>query len=314
MRNNRTVKYLFLISFFTLFFIGCEKDESNKKTDPFISNTIDEANADSLRSYVEWLQNMETRFMLANNHREVAKKIQRKLISLGYTNTIVDSFRNTIAFEGSLYQTWQYNVIATLDGNLNPNEYCVVGAHYDSYTRDADLFTASPGADDNASGVATVLEIARLLKKRSFTPNSSIQFVAFAAEELGLFGSADFAIKSSSSHKAIKMMLNFDMVSKWLGGVYTVNIINYFNSKTLLEKAQDICSTYTILKTTNDNTFYNRSDSYSFYCYGYPAIFFTSTAENDSYHTINDRATNCNLYYGKEIAKAACALLIKENI
>ncbi len=311
------VKYSVIIFALLSILSSCSKDdESVVKPDPFISEFIEEINSDSLKSSVEWLENMGTRFMLANNRKQVAKDIQKKFITLGYPDTQIDSFFNSKVFRDITYQTWQYNVIATLEGSRSPNDYCIVGAHYDCYTKDADLFTLSPGANDNASGVAATLEIARLMRKRSFIPKTTIQFVAFAAEELGLFGSWDFTEKCANTQKNIKMMLNFDMIAHWPGSnpaEWTLNIIDYDNSKTLSKKSQEICLLYTNLNTINDNTDYNRSDSYLFYSYGYEAIFFASAAMDNTYHTIDDITANCNFNYCREVTKASCALLIESN-
>lgn len=312
MRPNQIVRILTL-AVFSLFIISCNKDDKDNK-DSFIAKFIEEINADSLRSNVEWLQNMQSRFMLASNRKQVARNIQNKFIKLGYSDAKIDSFSNSEVFRNITYQTWQYNVVATLVGSTNA--YCIVGAHYDCYTKDADLFSISPGANDNASGVSATLEIARLMKKYSFKPKNSIQFVAFAAEELGLNGSWDFAAKASSAQKNIKMMLNFDMIAHWLGddpSEWTLNIIDYENSKSLSLKAKEICTLYTNLNTINDNTDFDRSDSYLFYRHGYQALFFASAAADNTYHTINDIAANCNFNYCREVTKASCALIIDIN-
>ena len=76
------------------------------------------------------------------------------------------------------------NVVATKRGTTRPNEIIVIGGHFDSVPR-------SPGANDNASGVATLMEAARVLAPLQMA--RTIQFVPFSGEELGLFGSAAFA-------------------------------------------------------------------------------------------------------------------------
>ncbi len=92
------------------------------------------------------------------------------------------------------------NVVATKRGTSRPDEIVVVGAHYDSVP-------GSPGANDNASGVAAVLEAARVVAGTG-TPRT-VQFVLFSGEELGLFGSAAYA----SEHRAgVVAMVNLDMV------------------------------------------------------------------------------------------------------
>ena len=83
---------------------------------------------------------------------------------------------------------WAYNVIATLPGTLRPDEWYVVGGHYDSTS--ANPATAAPGADDNASGCAGTLELARLFA--AHPPDATMIFVCFSGEEQGLYGSEDY--------------------------------------------------------------------------------------------------------------------------
>ncbi|MDR7519416.1 MAG: M20/M25/M40 family metallo-hydrolase [Armatimonadota bacterium] len=92
------------------------------------------------------------------------------------------------------------NVVATKRGGVRPDEIVVVGGHYDSVP-------ASPGANDNASGVAATLEAARVL---AGVPTArTVQFVLFAAEELGLYGSRAFA---EERRQGVVAMINLDMV------------------------------------------------------------------------------------------------------
>lgn len=92
------------------------------------------------------------------------------------------------------------NVVATKRGTSRPDEILVVGGHYDSVP-------AGPGANDNASGTAAVLEAARALAGLSLP--RTVQFVLFAGEELGLFGSGAFA---SERRQGVVGMVNLDMV------------------------------------------------------------------------------------------------------
>jgi hypothetical protein len=97
------------------------------------------------------------------------------------------------------------NVIATLPGGSVLNNDCIiVGAHLDSIPRESD------GADDNASGVAAVLEIARAMSQ--FRYNHTIMFVAFNSEEQGLIGSSALAGKLAQESVSMALMVNFDMI------------------------------------------------------------------------------------------------------
>ncbi|NQV02195.1 MAG: M28 family peptidase [Bacteroidia bacterium] len=98
------------------------------------------------------------------------------------------------------------NVIATLPGKVNPEQYIVVGAHYDSFS----WGSSAPGADDNASGTAAVLELARILSQFEF--DKSIIFCTFSAEEEGLIGSEYYASQAQAQGMDILGYFNFDMI------------------------------------------------------------------------------------------------------
>lgn len=101
------------------------------------------------------------------------------------------------------------NVVAIKQGTESPDTVIIIGAHYDSRSEDA--YNYAPGADDNASGVAGILEIARLLEK--YGSKYTLEFVAFSAEEQGLYGSEHYAAEAKLSGKNVKAMINFDMIA-----------------------------------------------------------------------------------------------------
>ncbi len=309
-----------------LFLNSCSKDENDSPAivipeltfNSEIALIINNICEDSIQKYVEALENMDTRYALADNRRDVAMSILGKFASFGYTDIKLDSFQLNKYYAGTTYYTWQYNVIATLPGTVYPDSISIIGGHHDSII-DSGLgspFNSAPGANDNASGVATTLEVARTLKKVNFQPKTTIKFVTFAAEELGLYGSYDYAGKAFQANSKIKMMLNNDMVAYWSNpdtSNWCVNILDYTNSTSLRKKAQEVCKLYTSLKTNNDNTYQEYSDSYPFALKGYKAIFFISNADDENYHTPNDLTTQCNFKFCREVAKVNCVLLIENN-
>ncbi|MEO8277036.1 MAG: M20/M25/M40 family metallo-hydrolase [Thermoanaerobaculia bacterium] len=102
------------------------------------------------------------------------------------------------------------NVVGELAGTADPASYLVVSAHYDHLgIRNGRIY---PGADDNASGVATMLALAAYFK--THPPRHSILFVAFDAEELGLRGAQAFVARPPVTISAIRLDVNFDMVSR----------------------------------------------------------------------------------------------------
>ncbi|MHB8905815.1 MAG: M20/M25/M40 family metallo-hydrolase [Melioribacteraceae bacterium] len=105
------------------------------------------------------------------------------------------------------------NVMATLKGtDINDKRIFIVSGHLDSRNSEANDSTGlAPGANDDASGVSAVLELARIMSKRSFP--STIIFVAVSGEEQGLYGSTFLAKKAKEQNWEVVAMLNNDMIS-----------------------------------------------------------------------------------------------------
>jgi hypothetical protein len=317
MKEYRKVFLLFVLAILIFLIYGCKKEESEQgKKEALIYKMTGDIQADSLEANVKWLQNMGTRFALADGHRQIAVKIKNRYIGMGYTDTRIDSFEITKVYKDVTYTQWQYNVVATLRAGTNSDSICIIGAHYDDILNTGDPFTGAPGANDNASGTAAAMEIARVMTENNFVPANTIKFIAFGSEELGLFGSWAYANFASQHDLGIKFMLNNDMIAyepdndkaNW-----KVNILDYDNSHTLRREAEILCNKYTILTSYNDNTYHNATDSYPFFASGYKALFFFSDVFDPDYHSTGDIASHCNFEYCREIVKLNCAILIDNN-
>jgi leucyl aminopeptidase len=318
MKKYRSMIFILFLTGLTLFITTCIKDEDSEKLrkESITNNLNNEISSDTLKSLVTWMQGMGTRFALAENHRNVALKIQNRFKMMGYPDARIDSFMISKTYNNINYQQWQYNVIATLEGNSYPDSVCIIGGHYDNILSTGDPFSIVPGANDNASGVAAALEIARVMKKNNYLPRNTIKFIAFGAEELGLLGSYDLSGKSKLNNEKIKMMLNNDMIAYQPGtnqSDWIVNIIDYDNSHDLRIEAEQMCSRFTVLNFNNDTTYNKQSDSYPFFTYGYKALFFFSNYVDPNYHSLNDIVGNCNFEYCREIVKISCAMLVDNN-
>lgn len=106
------------------------------------------------------------------------------------------------------------NVIGYIEGKDKTlkDEFIIIGAHFD-HVGDNKNGTYNPGALDNASGIATMMEIARILKKENYKPKKSILFIAFNGEEEGLYGSQHYAnYPIYPLNKDTTVMINLDMV------------------------------------------------------------------------------------------------------
>lgn len=102
----------------------------------------------------------------------------------------------------------QPSIVLTIIGSELPEEIIILGGHADSIAFDG---ASSPGADDNASGIASITEVIRMLMVNNIQPKKTIQFMAYAAEEVGLLGSDDIAKNYKKAGKNVIGVLQLDM-------------------------------------------------------------------------------------------------------
>ena len=193
------------------------------------------------------------------------------------------------------------NVVMLLPGQdeLFKNEYIIIGAHFDhlgmggpgSSSRAVDTVAVHHGADDNASGVAMMLELAEKFAHTKGSHKRSIIFIAFTGEELGLLGSKYFTENPGIDLSKVNAMINLDMVGRLtdstslqIAGVGTAEGFKDFviaNSDT------------SIIKFSFSNEGYGPSDHSSFYGKNIPVLFYSTGAHLD-YHTPSDTYDKIN--------------------
>lgn len=172
----------------------------------------------------------------------------------------------------------------------------IIGAHYDhlGYGEDHNsLWTGKPeihnGADDNASGTATVLELAKLLKK-SKLKNNNYLFICFSGEELGLFGSKYYTENPTINLADVNYMINCDMVGRLNESTHAITIGGFGTSpewgKILPEKTK-------ALNVKFDSSGIGPSDHTSFYLKNIPVLFFF-TGTHPDYHKPTDDVEKIN--------------------
>ena len=177
--------------------------------DTRIRQLMDEVSADSLETTIHHLQSYHTRRWDSQMIYEVQDWLYNAYRNMGMDSVSLHDF--PVIIHDTLYETSD-NVIAIQRGCVYPDEYVVCGAHYDSYNKSLghpDSLRA-PGADDNASGTSGILETARLLSKCKF--ERSIIYCGFAAEEIGLIGSAAYAKDCADQRMDIVGYFNLDMI------------------------------------------------------------------------------------------------------
>jgi len=193
------------------------------------------------------------------------------------------------------------NVVATLKGTVNPDLVYVVSSHYDSVA-------IGPGADDDTSGTAALLETARMLAGHPMP--ATIVFASFTGEEAGLLGSREFVRRAVEARTRIAGALNNDMVG-WANDNRLDDTIRYSNRG--IRDVQHAAAMQFSRLITYDALYYKSTDAQSYYdAYGdivgglgsYPVL------GNPHYHQSHDLLEGINHQLVVEVAKTTASTIM----
>ena len=273
--------------------MGCIAQEF----DPFIQSKVDELQYDSLFQKLLAFENFGIKQVGTDALDETANWIIQQYTDWGYTNIELDTL-----YVG---QNSTFNIIVTKTGSVYPDTYFIVDGHYDTYN--------GPGVNDNGSGTAIVLEMARLLK--DVETAYSIKFIHFTVEELGLVGSTHYVENTVVPQEMdIKLLLNIDEV----GGVAGTNnntitcerdewspTSNNAASAAFTDTLANLTEMYSNLNT--DISYAYGSDYVPFMDNGYVVTGYYEYNESPYPHSINDSLSNMDPEYVFELTKASLA-------
>ncbi|HSI58157.1 MAG TPA: M20/M25/M40 family metallo-hydrolase [Ideonella sp.] len=186
----------------------------------------------------------------------------------------------------------QKSVVLTIKGTVAPKEIVVIGGHLDStsgfFVREN---TRAPGADDDASGIASLQEVMRVLLTSGYKPKRTIQFMAYAAEEVGLRGSAAIAADYASKGRKVVGALQLDMTN-YQGSDSDITLITDYTNAAQNDFLGNLASTYLpTLSVVRGECGYACSDHASWTSNGYVSSFpFEAPLGEDNpfIHTKND--------------------------
>ena len=273
---------------------------------------MNQTNLDSLVSYVRILSG-EDSVVIGDSTVLIARRVSSTGNDLAaeYIKEKLETYG--LEIYDQQYSSQGRNIYAIQRGAVYPEEYFIYCAHYDAVTYYC--------ADDNASGVAAVLEAARILSNYQF--EYSIVFALWDEEEIGLVGSGFYAAQANSNDMDIKGVLNFEM-SGWDSnndGLMDIHTKPISNSVLLGHFLFAIDSIYNLpLQPVIYNPGTTASDHNSFWQNNYSAICFSEAYYggdfNPYYHTAQDRIDKFNLLYFHNVAKlgvASTATLAQEN-
>ncbi|GAB4413944.1 MAG: M28 family peptidase [Thermodesulfovibrionales bacterium] len=291
-----------------------------------IQNILSEVSKDSLKAYLFGIEGLRHAWENYDALRERAEFIGATLRSFHLS---VEN--QEVPFYGRTYQ----NIIATMEDGDKEKDWILIGAHYDAAW-------GSPGADDNASGVAVLLEAARILSSQKL--NSTVQFVAFTLEEPQLqtikflIGSEYFAKEArrlKRNYGAVLILESVGYTSEKEGSQIVpflvrrsvpgkgnfLGVIANRRSKALMEEFYSVAGEYVpelsvipykvplsgfIIPETRF------SDHASFWNYRYPALMLTDTAmfRNPHYHTYHDSLATLDFEFIANVTKAVVSSVL----
>lgn len=308
-----------------------------------ISRMISQISEDRIEEHISILANAgghKSRVTFTPGNDSAVKYIYNEFAALENLNDVrLDTFY--IPQASPPYDTIpQFNVVATIDGYGESESYYLIGAHYDASASrmGSDVWEnqwetiEAPGADDNATGVASILEMARVItdSANEFRSRYDIKLAAFGAEEYGPIhgehhvGSRHYATSAKSNGDRIRAMISIDMVG-YNDKLYT-DIVSNQSSEWIGESiilANDLYATG--LKINPPPFEYaTYSDHDQFWYQGYPAILLIENAppwysssdynSNPFYHTSSDTVGTVNMELVQKIAQTTLAAVASMGV
>ncbi len=249
-----------------------------------IAALVDSTSTDNMMATIQRLQDFVSRYVVVDSCWSAGYWIRDEFASLGYADIRTDTFR-TWTFQDTVSAM---NVLAVKPGATRPSEYVILGGHYDSVTNAnfVDPDAPAPGAEDNATGAAAVLEAARVLKDVEL--DRSVIFACWSAEEVGLWGSREFVAGAVAEGLDVVLYLNVDCI-----GVPTAEppfATVYCDSQALAVGAfiADVARTHTGHPFDTTVQPLGSSDQNSFWEAGYNVLDTDPNGHNPLIHTPND--------------------------
>jgi leucyl aminopeptidase len=188
--------------------------------------------------------------------------------------------------------TWaQPSVEFEILGSGNGGETVVIGAHLDSIAGSGIETSRAPGADDDASGVAGLTEIIRVMMASNYQPKRTIRFIAYAAEEVGLLGSKAIVAQQAGRRDKVVAVMQLDMTA-FQGSATDLWIYTDYTNAAQNAFVADLAATYLPNLTVGyDRCGYGCSDHASWHAGGFPVSFPFESSDatyNRAIHTVND--------------------------
>jgi len=293
------MKKLLIIFLFTISLVYCQNSDNKKlKTTAELVNIL---SSDSL----------EGRYIGDSSFERAAKFVENYLKLIEVKPFFNGSYRDTL----TIFRYHSFNVVGIIENRHSINDYILIGAHLDHLGK-MDSMTDSifNGANDNASGVTAVLQIARELKKYKF--DKKVIIALFTGEEFGLKGSKHLAQKLKKANINLSYVINFEMIGTPLSSFPENVYITGFNSSNFGEVANNVLGDEFIVSNGAEfsDGLFGASDNYPFYLEFKIPSHTISTFDFKNYkyyHSVSDEYSQLNIQHMDYIIQITSKLLIK---
>jgi hypothetical protein len=288
-------------------FLGMEFINETVERDARINNRTRLVSPDTLASYIQHLQNYGSRHTDSPGVILAGQWLVNTLGRFGYPDTTYEVMRGP---RGEILSR-DGNVSGSRPGSTRPRFRVLVGGHYDSITNGESVppWEEAPGADDNASGVAAGLEIARLLADVPL--DATVEYVFFSQEEQGLIGSRRFATQLVLDGVPTNELcfLNMDMIGNSDTLPWRIRIFSSGHSTPLAKLTARVAEAYTEVMPIHAGPS-GGSDHASFRQVGYPAIFLHEHDFSRVYHSREDKLSYLEMDYMAEVVRIVMATVL----
>ena len=294
-----TQKYMSEIE---LMFLNFDSEPITFKEEIFLA--IETLNSDNLKETVDALSQYKTRSSRQKKPNEHVYMMKEKV------DAIIEE--SELLISSSLIdhsRTKQKTLKVRIEGSDRPDEVVILGGHLDSTA----FFSAAPGADDNASGSANLMEVLRVLSLRE-QPKRTIEFFWYAAEEIGLIGSGEIAKSYKADQVDVIAVMQLDMTGFSGSGEFNIGNITDFTSPWLQQILHTLNNHYINAVVHEDKCGYGCSDHASWFRQGFDTVFPIEAKfreSNKKIHSSRDTMDLLNFKHSLTFSKLALSFAME---
>lgn len=230
-----------------------------------IESALSEVSENNLRSYVQWLSSFPDRSNRSAQPNVHVEEMKTRLEAMLASATVPYDIA-TISHSSTKQKSLRVRIPGT-----RSDEIIVLGGHLDSINQSWGGGSQAPGADDNASGSANLIEALRIVMNKP-QPRRTLEFIWYAGEESGLLGSAEIAKQYKAEKQDVVAVLQLDMTLFPGSGEFVIGNMNDFTSPWLRDYLKAMNDIYLHARLIDDKCGYGCSDHASWYRQGYPTL------------------------------------------